>query len=132
MKYIERDDLIERFGEHEISDLERNITKSGTDEQNIAATESAISDACGEVDSYIATRYPLPIPSIPEQLKLKTCDIARYRLHKDQATEEVEKRYKEAISWLKDVSMKKAVLIFPVDTPEPAPTPSSTTTIFVV
>lgn len=132
MTYITRNDLVERFGEHEIGGLEDNIANSDKPDVIAKVSQSAIDDACSEADSYIAARYPLPIPSTPEPLKNKVCDIARYRLYKDQATEEVEKRYKEAISWLKDIASRKAVLVFGDDEPKTEVTPEFMSGIFVV
>lgn len=65
--------------------------------------ETSLQDACEEVDGYLAVRYPLPLPNVPNNLKRLVCDIARYKLHFEAAPEAVELRYKMAIDFLKGV-----------------------------
>ncbi len=52
----------------------------------------------------------MPLPNVPSNLKRMACDIARYRLYFQQPTEEVRKRYEDAISFLKRVAENKAHL----------------------
>ena len=69
----------------------------------------AIADAEAEVNSYLA---PVGLVGItpPKALVLKACDIARYYLHEDGATEIVRERYKQAIVWLKEVMKNPSML----------------------
>lgn len=78
--------------------------------QGNTAVQSAIQDATEEIDGYLAGRYDLPLPNIPNNLKRLTCDIARYYLYFQQPTELVEKRYEQAIDYLKMVANNKAHL----------------------
>ena len=103
---ITQADLIERFGAEEIARL------SDHDEYrtiNAAVVEKAITDAVAEVNSYLA---PVGLVGItpPKALVLKACDIARYYLHEDGATEIVRERYKQAIAWLKEVMKNPSML----------------------
>ena len=41
---------------------------------------------------------------------MRCCEIARYKLMDDRVTQEVESRYNQAITWLKDVANGTAVL----------------------
>lgn len=95
--YATRDDLVARFTETEIASLEQDDSGAPSTEASTAALE----DASAEADSYIAVKYTLPLPNTPTVLLRAVCDIARYRLYKDRATEEVRKRYDDAVSWLK-------------------------------
>lgn len=113
MSYITRTDLIDAFGQVEIDRLEFNITKSGVEEDKVKASLVAIRNASNKADSYLGVRYDLPLPSTPDVLKTCVCDLARYLLYKDQPTEEVENRYKEALFYLKDLSAGRARLVFP-------------------
>ncbi|MCS6869528.1 DUF1320 domain-containing protein, partial [Thermus sp.] len=72
-----------------------------------------------EVESYLAQRYALPLPSLPEALKARALDIAVYRLflrrgiRPGTADEAVLSRYRDAVAWLRDVALGKAALPLP-------------------
>lgn len=100
--YATEVDLVARFGE-EISGLKLMVS-------NPAFVEDAIQDATEEINGHIGDRYPLPLPNVPSNLKRMACDIARYRLYFQQPTEEVRKRYEDAIAFLKRVADNKAHL----------------------
>ena len=101
--YASRADLESRFGEAEIANLE--VMQSTPN-----AIDEALQDAAEEIDSYVAVRYQLPLPSVPSTLKRVACNIARYRLYFQQPTEEIENRYKAEIDYLKRVADGKAIL----------------------
>lgn len=101
--YATRNDLEARFGEGEFQELEAMQSVGNS-------IEEAIQDASEEIDSYIAVRYVLPLPTTPSTLKRIACNIARYRLYFQQPTEEVENRYKAEIDFLKRVADGKATL----------------------
>lgn len=82
-------------------------------DQALVKIQAAIASAERLIDSYISPRYSLPLlqdfidqSSLPEFCS----DIVRFKLMDDRTTEEVENRYKEALRWLRDVSMNKASL----------------------
>ncbi|WOE40704.1 gp436 family protein [Acinetobacter chinensis] len=101
--YATRKDLEARFGEGELQELESMQTAGNS-------IEEALQDASEEIDSYIAVQYVLPLPSTPSTLKRIACNIARYRLHFQHPTEEIENRYKAEIDFLKRVADGKATL----------------------
>lgn len=101
--YATRNDLETRFGEGELQQLEMMQTVGNS-------IEEALQDASEEIDSYIAVRYVLPLPSTPSTLKRIACNVARYRLYFQQPTEEIENRYKAEIDFLKRVADGKATL----------------------
>lgn len=101
--YATRQDLEARFGLDEIANLEAMQTSA-------SSIADALQDADEEIDSYIAVKYQLPLPSVPSTLKRVACNIARYRLYFQRPTEEVENRYKAEIDFLKRVADGKAVL----------------------
>lgn len=100
--YATEPDLVARFGE-EIGNLKLMVS-------NPTFVDDAIQDATEEINSHIGGRYPLPLPNVPSNLKRMACDIARYRLYFEQPTEEVRKRYEDAIAFLKRVADNKAHL----------------------
>lgn len=115
--YASRDDLIKRFGAMEIESLE-DPDNTGT--PAAVVSETALSDAGQEADSYVAVRYPLPLPSYPTPLVVAVCDIARYRLYKDRPTEQITYRYERAVKWLEQLAAGKVIMFFdPVDVPTP-------------
>ena len=120
MTYIDRTDLVNAFGEVEISRLEFNITKSNEQVEQAKASTAAI------------ISYDLPLPSVPDSLKTKVCDVARYLMYKDKPTEEVEARYNKAISYFKDLSAGRAKLVFPIPPAGDQGKPSFISGIFVV
>ena len=101
--YADRNDMVLRFSEFEISRLEKPLTAG-------ESVESAIQDASDIADGYIGVKYPIPLPEVPKNLKIYICDIARYLLWKTKASDEVRQRYEDAISFLKRVSDGKAIL----------------------
>ena len=103
--YITRDDLIERFGEAEIMQLERSIKDAN-------AINTAIEDACIEVDGYVARQYSLPLPVVTKSLKRAVATISRYYLWKDKASDKVQKDYDDMIAWLDKVANGKVYLVF--------------------
>jgi len=107
MAYATLQDLENRFGEAEINQL-ADRDNDGNNDTDVV--ESALDSATSEINSYLGVRYSTPITSVSDNLNRVCCDIARYLLHDDAAIDEVESRYKRAISWLKDIASGKAIL----------------------
>lgn len=107
MNYATQDDLVRRFGEGELLDL------ADRDNDGVIDTEvvdGALADAASLIDSYIGRRVSLPLDPVPAVLERVACNLARYFLYEDRATEEVRKRHEEAVSWLRAVSRGEATL----------------------
>lgn len=107
--YADRAGLVKRFGEQEIASLE-DADNTGTPDESVSA--QALQDGTEEADSYVAARYTLPLPSVPEPLSRAVCDIARFRLYKDRPTEQVTYRYERTIKWLEQLAAGKVLLTF--------------------
>ena len=105
--YATEADLKTRFGAQVIEELKLG-REGGADP--IDVVQVALQDAEEEINGYIGGRYPLPLPNVPSNLERMACDIARYRLYFQQPTEEVRKRYEDAVSFLKLVATNKAHL----------------------
>ncbi|MDQ9021689.1 DUF1320 domain-containing protein [Acinetobacter sichuanensis] len=101
--YADRSDMVLRFSEYEIVNLENTLN-------GVESINSAIRDASDIADGYVGVKYPIPLPEVPKNLKIIICDIARYFLWKNEASEEVRKRYEDAIAFLKRVADGKAIL----------------------
>lgn len=119
MAYATADDLIERYGEEELIRL-TDRTGSGVADADTVAR--ALSDADAEIDGYLASRYALPLQSVPNVLVRIACDIARYRLWADRASDEVRRRYEDARRYLESLSRGDVTLGLPPDMQPSAPT----------
>ncbi len=113
---ITLDDLKTRFGSDELIALS---DRQGRDVIDVKVINKAISDATEEVASYLLPTGLVKFNDtgvvylgavMPKSLTIKVCDIARYYLHDDNLTETAEKRYDEAIKWLKLVQKNPAML----------------------
>lgn len=100
MPYATQQDLIDRFGLDEITQIS-DETGSGTLDTGRVA--QALADANAQVDGYLGTRYTLPLSTVPPALTLNACDVARYRLAR-MPTDEMRQRYQDALRWLGKVA----------------------------
>ena len=116
MAYIDKAVMIRFFAESELIQL---TDRAGAGTIDDAVLNQAMTTAESEVDSYVGAGYILPLSTVPDVLKAMTGDIARYRLYDNRATEEVQKRYDRAISWLRDIS--KGVVSLGIKTTDPEP-----------
>jgi phage gp36-like protein len=134
MPYLVPLDLVARFGAEEMAQLADkriprrlsaalliaalhgdDLSSWDDDAQEIARRaqarlEQATRDGQSEVDSYLSSRYAVPLADPPAALKRFTGDIARYALYEDHAKEEVRLRYKDAIAFLKNLAAGDASL----------------------
>lgn len=97
MAYCSESDLIERFGEAEITQLS---DRAGLGVLDSAVIAGAIADADAEIDGYLSGRYALPLASVPAVMVRLACDIARYYLFGHDVTDLVRERYEQAIGYL--------------------------------
>lgn len=102
--YATRDDMVKRYSLAEVSQLERYLTGS-------ESVDAAIADAGSIIDGWIGAKYAVPLEYPPDNIKIFVCDIARYLLWKSKASEEVRRRYDDAMSYLKGVSKGTNVLL---------------------
>lgn len=98
MPYCVQADLEARYGADEILQLTDREGAGATD-ANIVAT--AIAAAGMEIDGYLAAKYALPLALTPPLVQQLACEIARYRLWKDKASERVRSGYEDAVDQLK-------------------------------
>ena len=92
-----------------------------------ARVTDALERASREADSYLAVRLPVPLDTgrgIPQPLGAAVCDMARYHLTAGfgmQDCEVVERRYREALGWLRDVAKGAAEIVVPAPPELPQP-----------
>lgn len=98
--------------------VETSVSRDEGTSDLTTAFEKGIAAATSEMDSYLATRYTVPLEEPVPQIVNRFCvDIAIYICSADAGvlTDEKTKRYERAIAWLKDVA--KAVANLPIEPP---------------
>jgi len=118
MAYATIDDLIARLGKREIIDL---TDRTGSGVVDTAAVDQALTDACAEIDGYLAARYQLPLPTVPTVLTRLTCDIAVYRLmtlRRMGDVEDARRRYEDVIRLLERIASGRVALGLPAALPD--------------
>lgn len=83
MPYATQADLEARFGEAAIAGLVSALPASGLG--------VILADVDAEIDAALAVRYTLPLSTVPPLLVGIACDIARWRLYADEASERTQK-----------------------------------------
>lgn len=115
MAYATQQDMIDRFEKAELIQL--------TDRDNVGVIDTvvlaqALADADAKIDGYLASRYVLPLATpVTKTLTRIACDVARYYLYDNHATDEVRRRYEDAEKFL--VSLGKGEITLG---PDPAST----------
>ena len=119
--------LLERFGEAELLQLAPGPEGEGAEPVlDEALLLSTLRRASREADSYLATRYAVPLtpavdaagaPLWPEPLTSFVADMAHYHLCGGNARDDegITRRYQEALDWLKAVAKGQADLPPPPD-----------------
>lgn len=101
MPYATQQNMIDAFGETELIQL-TDRTNPGV--LNTQVLGRAMAEADAEINGYIASRYPLPLVSVPVVLTGYACDIARFKLFTVEAPQVVQDRYKQAMRYLEGVA----------------------------
>lgn len=104
MAYIEREGMEARFGADEIGQLLDDNRDDSESSPEASSLTEAIADADATINGYLATRYTLPLSSVPDLVVGWAADIARFRLWDEQAPEEVRRRYDDALTQLRDLA----------------------------
>ena len=112
MPYATQQNMIDRFAEEELVQL---TDRANTGVIDAAVLALALADADVEIDGYLVGRYKLPLGTTPPILTQLACDIARYRLYDDHATDHVRKRYEDARGLLQSISKGQVQLGLPVN-----------------
>ncbi|MDP2153808.1 MAG: DUF1320 family protein [Methylotenera sp.] len=128
MTYVTATNMITQFGAEEIAQrsdrgLPRLITPelltaaatgedlSGYTVDEQAAVAAALSlinskllDAESTVNGFLSGRYSVPLVTVPRLVMTITCDLTRYALYDDMATEAISNRNADALKLLKSIS----------------------------
>lgn len=96
--------LTDRFGEPEITQASDKV---GDGLLNLSAVNAAILDASTAIEQYIGSRYQLPLACTPDLILQIACDLARYHLHDDEATDQIRSNKNAANEQLKMIRERK-------------------------
>lgn len=112
MPYATQSDITALYGAHSLVVADHD--RSGVPDAEAVAR--ALEMASGEIDTYLARRYSLPLPAVPPHLVQLCVDVALYRLalSADVASDEHRRRYEDAIGILTKVADGRAALVLPV------------------
>lgn len=112
MPYATQQDIIDRYGQEDLlvvadRDNDGNVDPDVVDE--------ALADATAEIDTWLAAKYDLPLPSTPSVLVRLCVDITIYRLSSEAglASEMRRQRYEDAVRLLKGIAKGEASLGLP-------------------
>lgn len=103
MPYATQQDLIDRYTE-EVVLLASDHDGNGLIDSTVV--DKAIADASADIDSAVAVKYDIPLPSVSAMLVRLCADIAMYRMMSDRdiAREEHRTRYDDAMKTLDKIS----------------------------
>lgn len=109
MPYATIDEAKAQLGEEALLLVADRDGDGAIDTEMVAA---AIEDAGALIDTHIGARYALPLTAVPAVLRSACIDLAHYRLanRPGQMTEELRRRYEDAIGLLKRIADGKADL----------------------
>ena len=105
MSYCTKADLEEQISAVELIELADDEGTGAADDSVVAR---AIADADAEIDSYCGGRYSVPFSPVPVMIRKLSVDLAIYNLYSRRSvlaiSEERQKRYDNALRFLRDVS----------------------------
>ena len=89
------------------------VTAETGETPDAAIIAEAILKADAEIDSYLGVRYCLPLASAPDRVKSLSVDMAIYHLYsrRSVAPEVRQKKYEEALDFLREVAKGKAIIV---------------------
>lgn len=119
MAYCTESDLEKEIPPANLTDL-ADDNGDGTRDAGVIAR--AIADADGEIDAYLATRYTVPLSTVPNLVRKLSVDIALWNLYsrKDIRPELRRQRYEDALGLLKRISTGVATLGIATEPPTAA------------
>lgn len=99
--------------------MQLGIATDALSEVAEASLEQALESASRLADSYLRTRYSVPLAQADGALKLAVCQLGAYTAlcargfnpSNEDGDSIIRQMYRDAIAWLKDVSAGKAVLL---------------------
>jgi phage gp36-like protein len=108
MAYCTESDLLTLIPQQELAEL----TADSGDTPDSQVVAEAINLADAEIDSYLGSRYALPLTPVPDQVKGLSMDMTLYHLYsrRSVAPSVRQQKYETALSFLKQVAAGEAVV----------------------
>ena len=112
MAYATAADMIARFGSTE---LIRLTTPAGAAMEAIdaVAVDRALTEASDRIDSYLRTRYAVPLASVPSAVAGACCRMARFDLARgpnSEPTEQMRRDMDADVKWLEGIAAGRVTL----------------------
>ncbi len=99
MSYTSLAEMETAFGSREVLDLSDRDLDGVSD---AGVVDAAVADADDLINSYLRSRFDLPLVEVPGLIKKCARFIVRYSLSEDHATDRIKDDYKQALRWLSD------------------------------
>jgi phage gp36-like protein len=109
MLYATRPAMVDRFTEREMVDR-TDLAEPYTREIVDAVLNRAMTAADAEVDAALRARYAVPLSPVPDLVVDLACDLARWRLWADRASDAVTERARVARATLDRLAKGQLVL----------------------
>lgn len=100
MPYLTQQQISDAFGQQELVDLADRDHDGSADPEVV---DQAIDRADGLIDSYLRSRFDLPLPETPKMVRECALALVRYYLSEDHQTDRVKDDYDRALGWLKEI-----------------------------
>jgi phage gp36-like protein len=108
MAYSTQTDILKMISQEQLAQLTAEVGSS----PDASVVSEAIAHADGEIDSYLAVRYVLPISPTPARVKTLSVAFALYYLFSRRPNlgmpETVRNNYKDGVQFLRDVAGGRA------------------------
>lgn len=120
--YASQTDITDLYGDEALYVAEVDGVVSAS------AVAKALTSASREIDTFLATRYDLPLPIQPPELVQPAVDIAVYRLASTRSllSQDIRDRYDDAMAMLQRLSQGKQELVLPRPDPVAGEPPLNT------
>jgi phage gp36-like protein len=108
MAYCDLNDLLKMMPLAELAEL---TAESGYEPDETVVAE-AVAKAEAEIDSYLGTRYAVPLSPVPAIVKSVAADLAFYHLYSRRSVAPSVRRqkYVDAVAFLKEVAAGRALI----------------------
>src|SRR5690606_19672022 len=110
VSYCTLGQLTDRYGTAMLVEL-TDRAEEATGEIDTDAVDRAIADTDAMIDGYLAGRYALPLAEVPQMLTDLAQPIALYKLHRNVASEKVQRDYDGALRMLREIAKGELRLV---------------------
>jgi phage gp36-like protein len=102
MPYCDYEDVEARLGRQDLLALADHDQDGAPDS---AVVTQAIASAQAIIDSYLGTKFSVPVSPVPEVLRMRAVSLAVYflKLGRDSVTDDARRQYEDDVSWLREV-----------------------------